>query len=353
MRAWSLCAVGALAVVAVAAGPVGARDRLERLQGLVRQVGEAAPEALAAELAALVDEEILENLRTGGVFASEAFIQERLDALTGAWGGARFGVRRLPRAGSASSAQVETTVGLYAMEGLAGGGSVRVFSSGGGSAGLLASLTHEGTPQLHEWPPAGDGAPQLALSWLGGGEGGGGRRFRVEVWRRDARALSRVWSIAEAVGAGLVASEVRIARGEVRLRYEARYPGWKPGCEGQTEHEDVYRAGPMAPGVHLARRRVVNGWHRELQEAVTRFFDALARQDRRVLAELVPESPLRARLPLGLVPEPACEVRPPESPEAVVVAATDERPPRRAPWSLWWRRHGRGWRLTGAAPVLQ
>ena len=237
-------------------------------------------------------------------------------------------MRRLPRAGSAGSAHGETTVGLYAMEGLAGGGSARVFSSGGGSAGLLASLAHEGTPQLHEWPPAGDGAPQLALSWLGGGEGGSGRRFRVEVWRRDARALSRVWSTAEAVGAELVASEVRIARGEVRLRYEARYPGWKPGCEGQTEHEDVYRAGPMAPGVHLARRRVVNGWHRELQEAVTRF-------------------------PLGLVPEPACEVRPPESPEAVVVAATDERPPRRAPWSLWWRRHGRGWRLTGAAPVLQ
>lgn len=347
-----MCAIAALAGVVLAAAPVPARDRLDRLQELVRQAREAAPEALAAELAALVDEEILENLRSGGLFASEAFIQERLDTLTGAWGGARFAVLRLPRGGPAGVARGETTVGLYALEGVGGTGSVRVFSSGAGAAALLGSVTHEGTPQLHEWPPAADGAPQLALSWLGRGEGGG-RRLRVEIWRRDGSALSRVWSTEEAVGAGLVASEARIARGEVRLRYAARYAGWKPGCEGQTEHEDLYRAGAMARGVALARRRVVNGWHRELQGAVARFFDALERHDRRALAQLVPEPPLRARIPQGLVAEPACEMRPPESPEAVVVAATEEGPSRRTPWSLWWRRHGRSWRLTAAAPVLQ
>jgi len=40
-----------------------------------------------------------------------------------------------------------------------------------------------------------------------------------------------------------------------------------------------------------------------------------------------------------------------------VVAATEERAAGarapRSPWSLWWSRDPRGWRLAGAAPVLQ
>ena len=79
--------------------------------------------------------------------------------------------------------------------------------------------------------------------------------------------------------------------------------------------------------------------------------------DRRALAELAADPALRARLPQALVPEPACDAANAESPGTVVVAATEERgagaPAPRSPWSLWWSRDPRGWRLAGAAPVLQ
>ena len=330
-----------------------ARDRLEQFQEIVGRASGSTVERLAPALYALVDEEILENMTSGGVFASEAFIQERLDGFSGTWGGAHFRVRRLPGPTPSGPARGETTIALYSMEGLEGSGSVRVFGSGGDGAVLLRSLTHEGTPEVHEWPPAAGGSLQFAVSWVGGALGRGGRMLRVEVWRRRAAGISRVWSTAVDAPDGLVASDVRITRGEIALRYEARYPGWKPGCEGQTEHEDLYRVGPSGDGVRLVRRRVVNGWHRELWQTVTRFFDALDRRDSRVLAELVPDASVRARIPRALVPEPACEGRPQESPATAIIAATEEGERRRTPWSLWWRQIPGGWRLSGAAPVLE
>ena len=106
-------------------------------------------------------------------------------------------------------------------------------------------------------------------------------------------------------------------------------------------------------GLTLVHRRVVNGWHRELQSAVTRLYSALGTDDRHVVAELVPDPSLRARLPRELRAEPVCDARDPARPGTVIVAATREHDQQREPWSLTWRGGARGWRLAAAAPVLQ
>jgi hypothetical protein len=97
----------------------------------------------------------------------------------------------------------------------------------------------------------------------------------------------------------------------------------------------------------------LNGWHRELQSAVTRFFVALHADDTKTMAALVPNGSLRARLPNELEAEPVCDERLPGSPATVIVAATHEHDGQRVPWSLTWRRDARGWRLTAAGPMLE
>ena len=89
---------------------------------------------------------------------------------------------------------------------------------------------------------------------------------------------------------------------------------------------------------------------RETRAAVARFFQALAAADQGALARLVPDARVRARLPAGLRPEPACDAPEDGARAAVSVAATsaDQRP-----WSLVFRKGGQGWRLTAASPVLQ
>jgi hypothetical protein len=188
----------------------------------------------------------------------------------------------------------------------------------------------------------------------------------VDVWRAGAVGIARVWSTELAFPDGLRAADWRLGVGELILRYDLRYPGWKPGCDGQAEQEEVFRQG--ADAVASIRRQTLNAWHRDLSREVTRFFAAMESGDRRALAELVPDAALRARLPGALVAEPVCDMageatKPAASagsstvPSTVVVAATEERPDHgsasRSPWSLWWSRQPRGWRLAGAAPVLQ
>ena len=162
-----------------------------------------------------------------------------------------------------------------------------------------------------------------------------------------------MWRSAERYPEGLWGSQVDIKPGRVNLRHEVRYAGWKPGCDVQAEQEDRYRADPGG-GLTRVSRQLFNGWHRELQRSATRFFSALASGDRKVLAELAPEAALRARLPVGLLAEAACDSQNPDTPGTAVVAAAAPLPDgRRAPWSLWWSRGPSGWRLIGAAPVLQ
>jgi hypothetical protein len=60
----------------------------------------------------------------------------------------------------------------------------------------------------------------------------------------------------------------------------------------------------------------------------------------------VSDRALRTRLPSSLQPEPTCDAR---DGAAVSVAAVADR----KPWTLTFRRLAAGWRLTGAARVLQ
>jgi hypothetical protein len=353
-RAW----VAALALVLVSL-PVdgGTADRLSRvdeLRPVLSGAGEAPPgdvDAAVAELFALADDEIVENLVAGEPFASTGFIQERLDAFMAAWGGAGFRVHRLGREGKAGS----LTLGVFSLPGPAPRGSVRVYGRrGDGRMALLAAITHDGTPELHRWSPTRDGAPQFVATWFGAASGRGGRPLEIELWRRGGRdGVERLWSSPALFPDGLRALGFAVKSDGIAIRYEARYPGWKPGCERQTEQVDLYRPDPRKPGLALVRRDVVNGWHRELQQQVGRLLDGLAAGDPRVIAALVPDRALAARLPRTLHREPACDEAATETPTSATVAVTEERSGRMVPWSLTWRRAPTAWRLAAATPMLQ
>ena len=271
-----------------------------------------------------------------------------------------MGRRALSRASArAATGRRALTVALYGLSGVEGPGSVRVFAGTGPEAALARTITHAGAPEAYPWP-ATRGGRAAARAGLGRRP----RRLRALAARASRSGacgrdgLARVWSTVEAFPDGLRAVGWRVGVGEIVLRYELHYPGWKPGCDGQAEQEEVLRHVPATDTVASARRQTFNAWHRDFAREVMRFFAAVETGDRRALAELVPDAALRARLPGGLVPEPACDVANTETPSTVVVAATDERGADRAalslrPWSLWWSRQGRGWRLAGAAPVLQ
>jgi hypothetical protein len=156
------------------------------------------------------------------------------------------------------------------------------------------------------------------------------------------------WSTTELFTEGLRARTWSVRGNDVRIRYELRYPGWAPGCAGQTEQEDVYRLTPVAVVTRVARREH-NAWHRDLHETVDRLVTALAARDEATLATLVPDGRLRGLLPAALRPEPSCDAREGGAGDGVsVAAAADGRP-----WTLMFRRQGGRWRLTGATRVLQ
>lgn len=345
-----------IVALACATGIGEPADRLERFRQLAGSrlgpqalTGAEVSDEVIAEIYALVDGEIVESIQSGGPFASRGFLQDRLDAFNQAWGGAAFQLFR-PRRGSERGS---LAVGAFVLSSGGHGNSVRVYSRRDGARALVRTVLHQGVPEIHDWPSTKGGTPQFAVSWLGAPSGRGSRALRLQVWRQRGDDVTLLWSTAKLYPDGLWASDFAVREGSMFVRHELRYPGWKPGCDGQTEQEDVYRYVPSTEGLRLARRRVFNGWHRELQRTVGRFFKALEDGQRRTLAELVPDPSLRSRLPARLVAEPACELQNPETPGTVVVAATEERASGRAPWSLWWSRTPRGWRLAGAAPVLQ
>lgn len=357
MRALSTwAAVLGLAINGVATLAHADDDRLSRfreLSHLLSDAGDAPvpvdPDAALAEMFALVDDEILENLKTGEPFASPAFIQERLDAFMAAWGGAAFRVHRAGRATDSPS----LTVGVFTVPGSAPRGSLRGYGrTATGEWSVLATSTHDGVPELHPWPAGRDGTARIAVSWLGPGSGTGGRPFVLEVWRRTARGtMERAWTTSTPFPDGLWTLDFKVSPGQMTVRYEARYPGWKPGCDGQTEHVDVYRRDSHRDGLGLAARKVLNGWHRELQAAAARLVAALAVDEQGAVAALVPDRGLRARLPRHLVLEPACDQR--SAGGLAIVAATEEDGARMVPWSLTWRLTPVGWRLRAATPVLE
>jgi len=288
------------------------------------------------EIYALLDDELLENLNSGPLFASAAFLQERLDGFSEVWGGSAFRVLTLPGTG--------LTVGVFRLSSSGRGNSVRIYARNGGRFELARTLRRPGVPVLFELPRARSGAAQFFLAWVGPQSNRGSFALQIELWKQEGETLRSAWSTAELSPGDLLATKFDVRGRSVTIRYEVRYPGWKPGCDGQTEMEDLYQYAPDKGGINLARRRTINGWHQELHSgAVSRLLDALAAGDRRALAKLVPDPAVRARLPDRLLPDPACDAPGDAVPSEVRVAAVA--PADGRVWDLRFRRLPGGWRL--------
>ena len=351
-----LALVASLVACLLSTGPAGAaepRDRLERFRelaarrlALVEETGGRLDAEVQDEIEALLDAEVLESLRSGGPFASLEFIRDRLEAFADAWGGASLRI---------TSAGTGFLVGRFLLSAKGVGNSIRLYGRSDGVPALIEVWREDGVPEVFPWssPRAGDTAGFLA-AWSESPTGWGSRPLRLTLWRVRGRALSATWRSAVLYPDGLWASQLAVKGDTVFIRYELRYPGWKPGCDVQSEREDTYRVEAATGRLTLVGRQLFNGWHRELQAAVTRFFAALEKRDTRELAGLVPAAGVRKKLPAGLGPETACDVHNPDMPRVALVAASAPgENGRRVPWTLWWGRAASGWRLSGAGPVLK
>lgn len=345
-RWWPGLALLALALTAAAAVGAERFDRLDRFRALATtrlgladgEDGERTAEAVR-ELFALLDEEIVESLASGSVFASLAFLQDRLDGFAQAWGGATL---RAERVGP-------FTVGAFQLSELPGASAVRVYGTVDGEAQLIAAVQRAGRPTVVALPGR-PGAARFLVAWEGRPDGRSTRPLRLDVFGQDRQEVRLAWTTAEEFPDGLPGRHWRLRGPLLTVRYELRYPGWAPGCEVQTEQEDVYRLAPDEGGFVRLRRLQHHGWHAAFRRTVAAFFEAVAAGDGRRLAELVPDPGLRRRLPGTLAPEPACDAPDAAEPRRVSVAAVG---PQGRPWSLGWERGERGWRLTGARPVLE
>src|SRR5437867_8327503 len=179
MRGASASAPAALAV-AGSARPAAHGDRLGLFTGLDRQYAEApdppVDDPLLAELFGVVDDEVIENLRSGGLFASVAFIQERLEAFSDEWGGAAF--EMAAPFGKATDALM---LGLFTLTRGEPRGSLRIYGRSDGPGSLLAVVTREGSVEVSAWPDR-NGAPQFLASWLGPATGRRSRALHLELW---------------------------------------------------------------------------------------------------------------------------------------------------------------------------
>jgi hypothetical protein len=335
----------ALLIVAPASAGSPA-DRLDRFRvlaasrlSLVEALDpERAGEAYR-EIHGLLDEEIVESLASGSVFAAPAFLQDRLDGFAEAWGGASLRLTRVGR----------FTVGAFQLGDGPSGSSVRVYGASAGEPQLLVTFQREGRPTVHMLPAAGERAVFLVV-WEGVPTGRGTRTLRLDLIHELGDDAAVVWSTANLFPEGLTAREWRIRGGEVRIRYELHYPGWTPGCEPQTEQEDILKVAADGSGVARVSRRQHHGWHQALHRAVEGLLAALADGNRAALAALVPDNQVLQTLPPRLQREAACDAPDAPEPGAVSVAASAGEG---GPWTLTFRRSGGQWRLTSATPVLQ
>ena len=325
-----------------AAGPV---DRLDQFRTLARAraLGNGSADVSAdayREMYALLDEEIVESLGTGGLYASTGFLQDRLDAFGEAWGNAAVDLVRVGR----------LMVGAFQMSDVPGANSVRVYGRLGGEAALLTTLSRDGRPTVYPWAAAPGGASQFVTAWEGPATGRGIRNLRLELVRQHGDDLRVVWSSTDLFPEGLIVRTYSVRGDEIRVRYEPHYPGRTPGCEGQTEAEEVFRTAAESGTLVRRSRRELNGWHRELRATVSQVFGALEAGDEASLARLVADAQLRRRLPATLRPDTACDAADSlTNPQTVSVAATANH----TPWALTFQRGGSArWRLTAAAPVL-
>jgi hypothetical protein len=318
------------------AGAAGPADRLDRFRALTKGMDPSVSGSLV-EVYALLDGEIVESLTSGGVFASPAFLQDRLEAFADAWGG--LAVRVLPLA--------RTMVAAFSFTELPQGSTVRVYGRGRGQPILLTAFEDAGWPVLRPLPPSPNGSRQFLVTWEGAPAADGARPLRFDVVREEPEGVRVAWSSSALFPGGLIARWYLVRGTEITVRHEARYPGWTPGCDGQAEYEDVYRLPPGASTFARASRREVNAWHRDVHELAERVFAALARGDRTALGALVPDGAVRRQLPSTLRGEPACDA-PPGRDGAVFIAAVADL---HDPWTLTFRRRGGRWRLIAAAPM--
>jgi hypothetical protein len=321
-----------------AAGPA---DRLDQFRQLARSHSGAdgSPDAYR-DMYALLDEEIVESLGTGGLYASPAFLQDRLDAFGEAWGATTVDVLRVGR----------LVVGAFQMSDAPGANTVRVYGKLGGEAALLTTLSREGRPTVYPWASGPRGAAQFVTAWEGPASGQGLRPLRLDLIRQEGDGVRVVWSTTDLFPDGLMARAYVVRGDEIRVRYELRYPGWTPGCEGQTESEDLFRASAETGSLVRKSGRPLNGWHRELRATVAELFAAIAAKDEASLVRLVPDAQLRRRLPATLRPETACDATDGGAePRTASIAATAEH----TPWALTFQRGGSRWRLAAAARVLE
>jgi hypothetical protein len=323
-------------------------DRLQRYRqlaatrlGALESSGSKLSTEVFEEMSSLLDEEILENLQAGSVFASEAFLQDRLDAFGEAWGGSAFRVLKLP-GGALTVASVQLSPGDF-------GNSVRVYRRADRRAEFLGAIHRPGTPRLLAMPSTRAGAAQFLVAWVGPAASPGATALQIELYRHGGDQIRAVWSTANLFGPDFSALSHDVRGTQVTLRYAPRYPGWTPGCEGQTEHEDRYRYVPESETFTLAARRVYNGWHRELHATVERLIGALRAGDERALGALAVSPKLWRELPGLPEPEPACDILDDSSAQTVTVSATV--PGDSRPWGLRFRQTPGGWRLVGVAPL--
>ena len=336
-----LALLGAATLVHERLAGAGPADRLDQFRELARSHSSAdgSPDAYR-EMYALLDEEIVESLGAGGLYASPAFLQDRLDAFGEAWGATTVDVLRVGR----------LVVGAFQMSDVPGANTVRVYGKLAGEAALLTTLSREGRPTVYPWAPGPGGAAQFVTAWEGPATGQAFRPLRLDLIRQQGDGVRVVWSTTDVFPDGLMARAYAVRGDEIRVRYELHYPGWTPGCEGQTESEDLFRASPETGALVRKSGRQLNGWHRELRATVARLFDALAAGDEASLAKLVTDAQIRRRLPSTLRPDAACDATDgTANPQTVSVAATAEQ----TPWALTFQRGGGArWRLIAAGPVL-
>jgi hypothetical protein len=339
-----LAMLGAAALVTDRPDAAGPLDRLDQFRTLARarSLGNGAPDGAPdayREMYALLDEEIVESLATGGLYASTGFLQDRLDAFGEAWGAAAVDVVPVGR----------LMVGAFQMSDAPGVNSVRVYGRLGGEAALLATLSREGRPTVYPWVAAPGGAAQFVTAWEGPATGRGVRSLRLDLVRQYGDDLRVVWSSNDLFPEGLMARTYSVKGSAIRVRYEPDYPGRVPGCEGQTEAEDVFSTASDSGTLVRRAAREINAWHRELRAAAAKIFDALAAGDEAALAKLVASPQTRLQLPSTLRPEAACDAADnTTNPRSVSVAATSEH----TPWALTFQRVATRWRLVAAAPVL-
>jgi len=335
----------ALSLAGSCLSAASATDQLERFRQLAASrlatlevLGTDSSDEVFREIYALLDDEILENLEVGSVFASEGFLQERLDAFTEAWGGSAFRVLNLPQ-GALTIVSVQLTSGVA-------GNSIRVYRRAGTGAERLTAIYRPGIPGLAPMPPTRAGQGQFLAVWAGPLSPRGIPALRIELWRHESDRVRAAWSTADLFGPEFDALSYAVRGQELVVRYAPRYPGWKPGCEGQTEQEDHYRYVQTGETFRLVRRQVDNGWHRELHATVERLLAALRTGDERALSAFGLSAPRDRRLPQHLDLEPVCDVPDGPSPQAVTVSAIAPGDP--GPWGLRFRRTPQGWRLAGS-----